>query len=65
MTKIWPAARDNPCALLLIAQLIGIVVYPFLETSTSNLAVEIGLPLFGMLVLVLALAVVRRSPSMT
>ncbi len=65
VTKILSTVRNNPCAVLLIAQLIGIVVYPFLEGTHGNLVVDIGLPLFGMVVLVLALAVVRRTPSLT
>ena len=54
--------RLNPTAGLLLAQLIGIVLYPWMESSPRGHALLTG---FGVLVLGLALRVVQRSPWLT
>ena len=55
-------ARRHPSAVLMIVQLCGIVVYPFLGEQPLGRAL---FGLFGLLVLMLAVAAVRLTPSMT
>ena len=54
--------RRTPSAGLLLVQLIGILLYPWMETTPRGRAV---FGAFGLLVLVVALRVVRRSPWTT
>jgi hypothetical protein len=54
--------RRNPSAALLAVQLLGIVLYPLMETSPSSRAL---FGAFGLVVLGAALWVVRRSPWLT
>ena len=55
-------ARRDPSAVLLVTQLAGILLYPFMETSEAGRAV---FSLFGILVLGLVLLAVRHSPAHT
>jgi hypothetical protein len=54
--------RRNPSAGLLLVQLLGVVLYPLMETSARGRAL---FGMFGLLVLGLALWVVRRGPWLT
>ena len=54
--------RRNPSAGLLFVQILGVVLYPLMETSPRGRTL---FQAFGLLVLGLALWVVRRSPSLT
>lgn len=54
--------RRTPSAGLLLVQLVGILLYPWMETSTRGRAL---LGAFGLLILGVALRVVRRSPWLT
>ena len=54
-------ARDHPSAVLLTAQLLGVLVYPFMDGATGRAA----LSLFGLLVLVLAVWTLRTTPALT
>ena len=54
--------RQIPSAGLLLVQLLGIVLYPWMETSPRGRAVFAA---FGLLVLAFTLRVVRRSPWLT
>ena len=54
--------RREPSAILLSAQLAGILLYPFMETSDAGRAL---FSLFGILVLGLVLLAVRGSPAHT
>ena len=54
--------RRNPSAGLLLVQLIGILLYPWMETAPRGRAV---FGAFGLLILGGALRVVRRSPWLT
>ena len=54
--------RQNPCAGLLLAQLLGILLYPWMERSPRGRA---AFGVFGLLILTVALRVVRRSPWLT
>jgi hypothetical protein len=51
--------------VLLVAQLIGILGYPFLEGRADDQLGTLALSLFGLLVLTLAVRVVRASPAVT
>jgi hypothetical protein len=53
--------RRHPSALLLAAQLVGVVVYPFLGGPTGRAV----LSLFSLLVLVLAVWALRTTPALT
>lgn len=55
-------ARRNPCAILLAVQLAGLLLYPFVERTPLGQTVLNG---FGILVLVLAVSLVRRTPWLT
>lgn len=57
----WNAMRRHPCAVLLAAQLLGIVVYPFMESDAGRALFS----LFQLVVLVLAVAAVRMTPALT
>lgn len=63
--RLWRLMRNNPSAVLMITQLLGIVVYPFLETSSHRELGNTVLSLFGLLVLGLAVLAVRPTPSLT
>ena len=54
--------RTNPCATLLFAQLLGVLIYPFLEGSAAGRAL---IAVFGLVVLGLALLAVRQTPTLT
>jgi hypothetical protein len=54
--------RRNPSAGLLFVQLLGVVLYPVMESSPRGRAL---FGMFGLLVLGLALWVVRRGPWLT
>lgn len=54
--------RRFPSAGLLFVQLVGLLLYPWMETSAQGRAL---FGVFGLLVLGLALWVVRRSPWLT
>lgn len=54
--------RRNPSAALLAVQLLGLLLYPWMESSTRGRAL---FGAFGLLVLGAALWVVRRSPWLT
>jgi hypothetical protein len=54
--------RQTPSAGLLLVQLLGILLYPWMETSPRGRA---AFGAFGLLVLGVALRVVRRSPWLT
>ncbi len=54
--------RRSPSAALLVAQLVGVLAYPFMERTTAGRA---AFALFGVLVLSLALLVVRVTPFLS
>jgi hypothetical protein len=61
-TGAWPRVRRNPSAVLLVAQLLSILAYPFLVGTTAGRAV-IGV--FGLVVVLAALWAVRSTPALT
>jgi ion channel len=62
MTSKWPSVVQHPSALLLMAQLLAVVAYPFLDRSRVGSAV-IGV--ISMIAVGLALWVVRSTPALT
>jgi hypothetical protein len=56
------AARRHPSAVLLAAQLLGVVVYPFMGESPTGRAM---VSLFGLVVLVLAVWTTRSTPALS
>lgn len=55
-------ARREPSALLLFAQLAGVLLYPFMETSSVGRAL---FSVFGIAVLGLVVLAVQRTPGLT
>ena len=53
---------EHPSALLLLAQLVAVLTYPFLDQSPAGRAL---LGVVGTIVVLLALAAVRRTPALT
>jgi hypothetical protein len=62
MTKRWPGGLNQPSALLLMAQLLAVLAYPFLDSSRAGSAV---LGVISMIAVGLALWVVRSTPALT
>lgn len=54
--------RRHPSGLLLAAQLVAILAYPFLETSTAGRAI---LGVVQLAIVMLAIYAVRRTPTLT
>ena len=61
MAQWLTAARHHPSAVLLGAQLAGVVIYPFLGESAGGRAL---VSLFGLFVLVLAVWTIRTTPAL-
>jgi hypothetical protein len=57
--------KANPSAVLLLAQLLGIVLYAFVDDGGVGSVGRLVVSLFGMVVVALALAVLRQSPIYT
>ena len=62
MTGWLPRLWRQPSAVLLAVQLIGVLLYPFMDESPIGRA---ALSLFGLVVLFLAVRAVRASPALT
>jgi hypothetical protein len=54
--------RTHPSAVLLAAQLVAVLSYPFLDGSTAGRA---GLGVVQMVIVLIALYAVRRTPTLT
>ncbi len=54
--------RRTPCALLLVAQLLGVLLYPFMENTSAGRA---AFAIFGILVLALAVLAIRATPFLS
>jgi hypothetical protein len=54
--------RETPCAVLLTAQLVGVLLYPYLEDSFVGRQL---FALFGLVVLALTVLAVRATPMIT
>lgn len=62
MSDWYATAKSHPSAVLLVVQLLGILLYPFMEGSRAGAA---AFGIFGLFVLVLALLAVRPTPALT
>src|SRR6476661_2254471 len=62
MTGWLPRLWRQPSAVLLAVQLIGVLLYPFMDESPIGRAT---LSLFGLIVLFLAVRAVRATPALT
>ena len=54
--------RRHPSAILLLVQLAGLLLYPFLESTRNG---PVALSAFGIVVLVVTTGMVRRTPGLT
>jgi hypothetical protein len=54
--------RDEPSAVLLLVQLAGVLLYPFMDESPVGRA---AISMFSLVVLVLAVRTVRSTPALT
>jgi hypothetical protein len=55
-------ARSQPSAVLLAVQILGLLVFPFMQPTTFG---RVAVSIFGAIVLVLALWTVRSTPALT
>jgi hypothetical protein len=62
LRPIGRVLRVEPSAVLLLVQLVGLLVYPFMDESPVGRA---AVSLFGLLVLFLAVRTVRSTPALT
>jgi hypothetical protein len=58
VARLW----EHPSAVLLVVQLVGVLLYPFMDPSPVGRA---ALSLFSLVVLVLAVRAVRATPALT
>ena len=65
LRQVFAVLQRNPSATLLVVQLLGILLYAFVDDDPANSVGRLALSLFGMLVVVLALRVVRATPAYT
>ena len=67
LVRLLRFMRATPCAALLAVQLLGVLIYPWLDDATGRSSgfgrALVGL--FGIVVLFLALLAVRRTPALT
>lgn len=62
MSDWYRAAKAHPSGVLLAVQILGILLYPFMGESGPGRAL---FSLFGLLVLVLAVLAVQRTPALS
>ena len=62
MRTWFQEAKHHPSAVLLAAQLLGVVLFPFMDQSPTGRAM---LSLFALFVLVLAVWALRTTPALT
>lgn len=60
--RVVTFVKQTPCALLLLAQLAGVLLYPFMEDSSAGRA---AFAMFGILVLALAVIAIRATPFLS
>ena len=53
--------KRHPCAILLVLQLLGMLLYPFIENTEAG---HIGFNVFGIVVLGITTSIVRRTPGL-
>ena len=60
--RLYITTRRHPSAILLMVQLLGMVLYPFIENTEAG---RIGFGAFGIVVLFITTRMVRRTPGLT
>lgn len=60
--ELLAVTRRHPSAILLIVQLVGLLLYPLLESTRAG---PVALSAFGITVLVFTTGMVRRTPGLT
>jgi hypothetical protein len=60
--RLYVHTRRHPSAILLLVQLLGMVLYPFIENTDAG---RIGFGVFGIVVLGITVRMVRRTPGLT
>jgi len=60
--RLLASARRHPSAILLVVQLAGMLLYPFIENTHAG---RIGFGAFGIVVLVFTTRMVRQTPGLT
>jgi len=60
--RLLAITRRHPSAVLLLVQLLGLLLYPFLESTRVG---PVALGAFGIVVLVITTGMVRRTPGLT
>ena len=60
--EAWTFVRRTPCLVLLVVQLAGVVLYPFLDDRYAGRAI---FSVFGLLVLGLTIIALRATPLLT
>lgn len=58
--RVWVALREHPSGVLLAVQLLGVLIFPFTESDGLG---RTALQAFGLVVLVIAVIAVNRTPS--
>lgn len=62
MKKIFTHPQRHPSAVLLLVQVLGVLLYPFVENTPEG---HIALNIFGLLVLGITTNMVRKTPGWT
>ncbi|MDY0742983.1 ion channel [Paucibacter sp. R3-3] len=62
MFRYLALTRRHPSAILLVVQLVGLLLYPLLESTRAG---PLALSAFGIAVLVFTTRMVRRTPGLT
>lgn len=60
--RLLAITRRHPSAVLLLVQLLGLLLYPFIESTRVG---PVALGAFGIVVLVITTGMVRRTPGLT
>ncbi|MES2993184.1 MAG: ion channel [Pseudomonadota bacterium] len=60
--RLLARIRRHPSGILLLVQLAGMLLYPFIENTEAG---RIGLGAFGIVVLVITTRMVRQTPGLT
>ena len=60
--RLFASARRHPSAILLLVQLAGMLLYPFIENTHAG---RVGFGAFGIVVLVITTRMVRQTPGLT
>jgi hypothetical protein len=60
--RLYAKTRRHPSAILLLVQLLGLVLYPFIENTDAG---RIGFGAFGIVVLAITTRMVRSTPGLT